>query len=165
MKLSEYKIETSIDKKIDEFGKISDEIDKVKSILDRLTKKYRVIENELRPVLEQLHQQNQKSLLTKKYLVTLKRMGYSRDNYKYKESFEKSLTKVNQQTRRVLEDILQSTKTITTVVSSIGVQRIDEISLKSMLQKVFSSFKRFVSPLKRNTKNIDGLNSILKKMV
>jgi septation ring formation regulator EzrA len=165
MKLSEYKIETSIDKKIDEFGKISDEIDKVKSILDRLTKKYRVIENELRPVLEQLHQQNQKSLLTKKYLVTLKRMGYSRDNYKYKESFEKSLTKVNQQTRRVLEDILQSTKTITTVVSSIGVQRIDEISLKSMLQRVFSSFKRFVSPLKRNTKNIDGLNSILKKMV
>jgi len=165
MKLSEYKIETSIDKKIDEFGKISDEIDKVKSILDRLTKKYRVIENELRPVLEQLHQQNQKSLLTKKYLVTLKRMGYSRDNFKYKESFEKSLTKVNQQTRRVLEDILQSTKTITTVVSSIGVQRIDEISLKSMLQKVFSSFKRFVSPLKRNTKNIDGLNSILKKMV
>ncbi len=165
MKLSEYKIETSIDKKIDEFGKISDEIDKVKSILDRLTKKYRVIEKELRPVLEQLHQQNQKSLLTKKYLVTLKRMGYSRDNFKYKESFEKSLTKVNQQTRRVLEDILQSTKTITTVVSSIGVQRIDEISLKSMLQKVFSSFKRFVSPLKRNTKNIDGLNSILKKMV
>ena len=165
MKLSEYKIETSIDKKIDEFGKISDEIDKVKSILDRLTKKYRVIENELRPVLEQLHQQNQKSLLTKKYLVTLKRMGYSRDNFKYKESFEKSLTKVNQQTRRVLEDILQSTKTITTVVSSIGVQRIDEISLKSMLQRVFSSFKRFVSPLKRNTKNIDGLNSILKKMV
>ena len=165
MKLSEYKIETSIDKKIDEFGKISDEIDKVKSILDRLTKKYRVIENELRPVLEQLHQQNQKSLLTKKYLVTLKRMGYSRDNYQYKESFEKSLTKVNQQTRRVLEDILQSTKTITTVVSSIGVQRIDEISLKSMLQRVFSSFKRFVSPLKRNTKNIDGLNSILKKMV
>ena len=165
MKLSEYKIETSIDKKIDEFGKISDEIDKVKSILDRLTKKYREIENELRPVLEQLHQQNQKSLLTKKYLVTLKRMGYSRDNYQYKESFEKSLTKVNQQTRRVLEDILQSTKTITTVVSSIGVQRIDEISLKSMLQRVFSSFKRFVSPLKRNTKNIDGLNSILKKMV
>ena len=165
MKLSEYKIETSIDKKIDEFGKISDEIDKVKSILDRLTKKYRVIEKELRPVLEQLHQQNQKSLLTKKYLVTLKRMGYSRDNFKYKESFEKSLTKVNQQTRRVLEDILQSTKTITTVVSSIGVQRIDEISLKSMLQRVFSSFKRFVSPLKRNTKNIDGLNSILKKMV
>ena len=165
MKLSEYKIETSIDKKIDEFGKISDEIDKVKSILDRLTKKYRVIENELRPVLEQLHQQNQKSLLTKKYLVTLKRMGYSRDNFKYKESFEKSLTKVNQQTRRVLEDILQSTKTITTVVSSIGVQRIDEISLKSMLQRVFSLFKRFVSPLKRNTKNIDGLNSILKKMV
>jgi len=165
MRLSEYKIETSLDKKIDEFGKLSDEIDRVKSILDRLTKKYKVIEKDLRPVLEQLHQQNQKSLLTKKYLITLKRMGYNRDNYKYKKSFEQSLTKVNQQTRRVLEDILQSTKTVTTVVSSIGVQRIDEISLKSMLQKVFSSFKRFVSPLKRNTKNIDGLNSILKRMV
>ena len=83
-------------------------------------------------------------------------MGYNRDNFKYKESFEKSLTKVNQQTKKVLEDILQSTKTVSRVVSTIGVQRMDEISLKSMLKKLVSPFKKLFSRLKINNKSIDG---------
>jgi len=85
-------------------------------------------------------------------------VGYNRDNFKYKESFEESLTKVNQQTRKVLEDILQSTKTVSRVVSTIGVQRMDEISIKSMLQKLISPFKKLFSRLKMNTKRIDDLN-------
>ena len=92
-------------------------------------------------------------------------MGYNRDNFKYKESFEESLTKVNQQTKKVLEDILQSTKTVSRVVSTIGVQRMDEISLKSMLQKLVSPFKKLFSRLKMNTKSIDDLNGVLKRMV
>ena len=98
-------------------------------------------------------------------MVTLKRMGYNRENFKYKESFEESLTKVNKQTKKVLGDILQSTKTVSRVVSTIGVQRMDEISLKSMLQKLMSPFKKLYSRLKMNTKSIDGLNGVLKSMV
>ena len=92
-------------------------------------------------------------------------MGYNRDNFKYKESFEESLTKVNQQTRKILEDILLSTKTVSRVVSTIGVQRMNEISLKSMLKKLVSPFKKLFNKLKMNTKNIDGLNGVLRKMV
>ena len=101
--------------------------------LSELSNRYKEIEGELRPTLEQLTIQNKKSIQTKRYLVTLKRMGYNRDNFKYKESFVESLTKVNKQTKKVLEDILLSTKTVSRVVSTIGVQRMDEISLKSML--------------------------------
>ena len=92
-------------------------------------------------------------------------MGYNRDNFKYKESFEESLTKVNQQTKKVLEDILQSTKTVSRVVSTIGVQRMDEISIKSMLQKLISPFKKLFSKLKMNIKSMDDLNGILKGIV
>ena len=92
-------------------------------------------------------------------------MGYNRDNFKYKESFEESLTKVNQQTKKVLEDILQSTKTVSKVVSTIGVHRMDEISLKSMLKKLVSPFKKLFSRLKLNNKSIDGLNGLLKRMI
>ena len=98
-------------------------------------------------------------------LKTKKRMGYNRDNFKYKESFEKSLIKVNQQTKKVLEDILQSTKTVSRVVSTTGVQRMDEISIKSMLKKLVSPFKKLSGRLKMNTKRIDDLNGILKRMV
>tara|TARA_B110000459_G_scaffold128584_1_gene140849 strand:+ start:93 stop:374 length:282 start_codon:yes stop_codon:yes gene_type:complete len=92
-------------------------------------------------------------------------MGYNRDNFKYKESFVESLTKVNKQTKKVLEDILLSTKTVSRVVSTIGVQRMDEISLKSMLMKLVSPFKRLFSRLKLNNESIDGLNGLLKRMV
>jgi hypothetical protein len=165
MRLNEFRFENDIESKIDEFGILSDKIDKVKKELSELSNRYKEIEGELRPTLEQLTIQNKKSIQTKKYLVTLKRMGYNRDNFKYKESFEKSLTKVNQQTRKVLEDILLSTKMVSRVVSTIGVQRMDEISLKSMLKKLVSPFKKLFNRLKTNTKSIDDLNGVLKKMV
>ena len=154
-----------IESKIDEFGILSDKIDKVKMELSELSNRYKEIEGELRPTLEQLTIQNKKSIQTKKYLVTLKRMGYNRDNFKYKESFEKSLTKVNQQTKKVLEDILQSTKTVSRVVSTIGVQRMDEISLKSMLKKLVSPFKKLFSRLRMNNKRMDDFNGLLWRMV
>ena len=165
MRLYEFKFQKNVESQIDEFGILSDQIDKVKMELSELSKRYKEIEGELRPTLEQLIIQNKKSIQTKRYLVTLKRIGYNRDNFKYKESFVESLTKVNKQTRKVLEDILLSTKTVSRVVSTIGVQRMDEISLKSMLQKLISPFKKLFSRLKMNTKRIDDLNGVLKRMV
>ena len=165
MRLNEFKFERDIESKIDEFGILSDKIDRVKKELSELSNRYKEIEGELRPTLEQLTIQNKKSIQTKRYLVTLKRMGYNRDNFKYKESFEKSLTKVNQQTKKVLEDILLSTKTVSRVVSTIGVQRINEISLKSMLLKLVSPFKKLFSRLKNTNKNIDDLDGVLRRMV
>lgn len=165
MRLNEFKFERDIESQIDEFGILSDKIDKVKLELSELSNRYKEIEGELRPTLEQLTIQNKKSIQTKRYLVTLKRMGYNRDNFKYKESFEKSLTKVNQQTKKVLEDILQSTKTVSRVVSTIGVQRMDEISLKSMMKKLVSPFKKLFSRLEKNNKSMDNLNEVLKRMI
>ena len=75
------------------------------------------------------------------------------------------MEKVNKQTKKVLEDILLSTKTVSRVVSTIGVQRMDEISLKSMLMKLISPFKKLFSRLKLNNKSIDGLNIVLSRMV
>jgi len=165
IQLNEFRFENNVESQIDEFGILSDKIDKVKLELSELSKRYKEIEGELRPTLEQLTIESKKSIQTKKYLVTLKRIGYNRDNFKYKQSFETSLEKVNKQTKKVLEDILLSTKTVSRVVSTIGVQRMDEISLKSMLKKLVSPFRKLFSRLKMNTKSIDGLNSVLSRMV
>ena len=156
MRFYEFRFENDIESKIDEFGILSDKIDKVKMELKELSNRYKEIEGELRQTMEQLHIQNKNSIQTKRYLVTLKRIGYNRENFKYKESFEKSLTKVNQQTKKVLEDILLSTKTVSRVVSTIGVQRMDEISLKSMLKKLVSPFKKLFSRLRMNIKRMMG---------
>ena len=163
--LWEFQLETTIEKKIDEFGKLSDEIDRVKRELETLTDRYRGIEDEIRPVLEELNKMGTKSLKTRTYLITIKRQGYTRENYKYKESFEMGLRKVNEQTRRVLENILQSTKTLTTIGTSIGVQRIDEGWLGDLWKRVVGSFKRIWNSLKGNNKDLDKLNGLLDRMV
>jgi predicted nucleic acid-binding Zn-ribbon protein len=162
--LWEFRLETDIQIKIDEFGKLSDKIDRVKSELETLSERYREIEDEIRPVLEELNKMGTKSLRTKSYLVTIKRMGYSRENYKYKESFEKGLEKVNKNTRRVLEEILQTTKTLTTIGTSIGVQKIDEGWLKDLWKRVVSGFKRLRTTLQGNNKELDELNGLLDRM-
>jgi hypothetical protein len=74
MRLNEFKFERDLESKIDEFGILSDKIDKVKMELSELSNRYKEIEGELRPTLEQLIIQNKKSIQTKRYLVTLKRM-------------------------------------------------------------------------------------------
>ena len=93
--LNEFQRNKEIESKINEFGELSDEMDRVKNHLEGLKKRYSQLEEELRPVLEHLHQFNQKSVQTERFLVSIKRMGYEKVNYRYKEVFEESLEKVN----------------------------------------------------------------------
>ena len=60
--LWEFRLDTPIEKKIDEFGILSDRIDMVKSELEEMINRYKVMEGEIRPVLEQLSIQNRKSI-------------------------------------------------------------------------------------------------------
>jgi predicted PurR-regulated permease PerM len=91
-------------------------------------------------------------------------MGYDRENLRYKETFEQSLEKVNKQTRKVLEELLQSTKTISRVVSSVGVQPVSEGFFSDLIKKVKSLVMSMVSKLKRNNKELDELQRLSKQM-
>ena len=161
----ETQTDIDIENKIDEFGELNDEMDRVKSRLERLKKQYVEIESELRPVLEELSKYNQKSMTTERYLITLKRMGYHKENYKYKEVFNKSLTKVNQQTRRLLEELLNKTKTITKVSSSIGVQPVREGFLKDLVKKVKSLLAGIIPSIRKTSKEIDNLQKITHRIM
>lgn len=164
--LVEFRLDTSVEEKIDEFGELSDQMDRIKQELTQIKNRYGQLEDELRPVLEELKDQHEQSLQTQKYLVSIKRKGYSRESYKYKESFEESLTKVNSQTRKLLEDLLKSTKTTTRVISSVGVQRLDESPiLKRVIQKIKNVFRGVFRSFRKTKKEMDTLQSLSKKMV
>jgi septation ring formation regulator EzrA len=160
--LSELEMDKTVHRKIDEFGQLSDEMDRLKNQLEGLKKRYTQVEDELRPILEELHRFGQKSLQTQRFLVSIKRMGYDRENLRYKETFEQSLEKVNKQTRKVLEELLQSTKTISRVVSSVGVQPVSEGFFSDLIKKVKSLFGRLVPQLKRTNKDMDELQRVSK---
>ena len=85
---------------------------------------------------------------------------------KYKESFEEGMTKVNKQTRKLLEELLQSTKSISNVVSSIGVQRVKEEGLITDIFRRLKSLVLKVVPSIRNVnRELDGFHSLVKRMV
>ena len=163
--LTEFQRNKEIESKINEFGELSDEMDRVKNHLEGLKKRYSQLEGELRPMLEHLHQFNQKSVQTERFLVSIKRMGYEKVNYKYKEVFEESLEKVNTNTRRLLENLLESSKTLSKVVSSIGVQPLNENLLTKLLDRVKKMFSGLISRIKNTGKDLDELQRISKQLI
>ena len=163
--IQEFQMDKGIEQKIDEFGELSDQMDEIKYQLSKLKKRYGELEGELRPILEGIKEHQQKSLQTEKYLVTIKRRGYNRESYKYKESFEKSLTKVNEQTRRLLKELLESTKTTSRVLSSVGVQPVEENFLKRVINKIRGVFSRVLRSFRISGKELDSLLKLSKKMV
>ena len=154
-----------LETKITTFGKLSDQIDLLKSQLNELKSKYSTIEDELRPILNELQNTENKHLKTKDYLITIKRMGFDRTNVKYKTAFEKSLTKVNSQTRIVLQKILEETKSTSRVVSSIGVSKLRESTLGQIIKKMMSSFKKFINPLRKTNRSLDDLTKLSKMII
>ena len=163
--IQEFQMDKGIEQKIDEFGELSDQMDEIKYQLSKLKKRYGELEGELRPILEGIKEHQQKSLQTERYLVTIKRRGYSRESYKYKESFEESLTKVNEQTRRLLKELLESTKTTSRVLSSVGVQPVQENILKRVISKIRGVFSRVLRSFRISGKELDSLLKLSKKMV
>lgn len=164
--LNEFKLDQTVEQKIDEFGELSDKMDDIKHQLNRIKRRYSELEDELRPILEDLEDHHEKSIQTEKYLVSIKRKGYTRESYKYKQSFEESLTKVNKQTRQLLEDLLKSTKSTSRVLSSVGVQRLGESSfLSQVVRKVKGFFSKVFRSLRKTGRELDTLQNISRKMV
>jgi chromosome segregation ATPase len=164
--LKEYRMEPSVLKLIDEYGELNDEIDELKNRLEGLKSRYSEIENHIRPLLEELRKYGHKSVQTEKYLISIKRMGYEKVNLKYKETFEEGLKKVNKQTRKLLEELLQSTSSISNVVSSIGVQRVKEEGLfTDVFRRLKGLVMKVVPSLKRMNTEMDMFQLVMKKMV
>ena len=160
--LTEFQRGREIESKINEFGELNDEIDRVKNHLEGLRKRYSQLEWELRPMLEHLTEFNQKSVQTERFLISIKRMGYEKVNFRYKEVFEESLDKVNGNTRRLLENLLESSKTLSKVVSSIGVQPLDENLLTKLMDRIKRMFLGLISRIKNTGKDMDELQKVSK---
>jgi hypothetical protein len=92
-------------------------------------------------------------------------MGYEKTNHRYKEVFEESLEKVNKNTKRLLENLLESTKTLSKVVSSIGVQPINENLWKNLLDKIKRVFQRIIPQIKSTQSDMDTLQRVSQLMM
>jgi hypothetical protein len=151
--------------KIEQFGELSDEIDKVETHLKQLKTQYNDLNSILLPVMEELKELGQNAMETKKYLLTIKRAAYERSTASYKSAFDLALTKVNQKIKDILNDALESTKTVSKVSASLGVQRIGEGSFfGSIMDKIKSLFIALKSKIKNTNNEVKNLKAMAKKI-
>jgi uncharacterized small protein (DUF1192 family) len=154
-----------LEKKIERFAQLSDEIDRREADLKKLKTEQSDLNDILLPVMEELKALGQNAIETKKFLLTIKRSAYERTNTSYKQAFDLALTKVNQKIKDILNETLESTKTITKVSASLGVQRVGEGTLFGAIKdKIKALFTGLKTKLKGANKDVSDLKTLAKKI-
>lgn len=137
-------------------GELSREIESLKDQLKPLQKKFGELVDVVLPVVEDMGKENIK---TKRYVFRIIRSGYEKRSFSYKEGFLNSLDKVNSNTKRILNEILEQTKKMVKVKPSFQIQPVEGIS--DWLKKLKMKIKRLIPSLKQ----IKVGNKELKKLV
>ena len=104
----------TLNDKINKVGKLNDKIIKLK-------KELKPLQNEVNDLIGEVLDTVDDEVRTNSYLFTITHKGYERVNKSYKDGFLKSLDKVNGNTRKVLENELKKTESVSYVKSKYKV--------------------------------------------
>ena len=151
-------IDTDIKHNIDQIGVLQKEIDEIQKKLKPLKKEYGELIDNVLPILSKLGKEQMK---TRNYIFKIIRKGYERQSFQYKEGFNKALGKVNNNIKKILEQILDDTKKMVDVKPKFQVSPIHEGFtdwLKSFTRKVL---KNIIKPMK----SVVSANKDLRKLI
>ena len=154
-------VDSKIQSEIDELGILSQQIEKIKKQLQPLQKRYGEVVEEIIPVIDKL---DKETLTTNNFVMKIIRRGYERENYSYKEGFLNGLNKVNENTKKILKQILEETKKLTKINPSFSVKPIGE-GVGDKLKVWYNKFKMMVRKLTKNFKGISDGNKMLKRLI
>ena len=151
-------IDTDIKHNIDQIGVLQKEIDEIQKKLKPLKKEYGELVDNVLPILSKLGKEQMK---TRNYIFKIIRKGYERQSFQYKEGFNKALGKVNNNIKKILEQILDDTKKMVDVKPKFQISPINEGFtdwLKSFTRKVL---KNIIKPMK----SVVSANKDLRKLI
>ena len=154
-------VDTKIQSEIDELGQLTDKIEKLKKQLQPLQKRYGKVVEDIIPFIDKL---DKETLTTNNFVMKIIRRGYERENYSYKEGFLNGLNKVNENTKKILQQILEETKKLTKINPSFTINPIGE-GREGQLYSWYKWFKVVIKRLLKNFKGISDGNKMLKRLV
>jgi len=154
-------VDSKIQSEIDELGTLTQQIEKIKKQLKPLQKRYGEVVEEIIPVIDKL---DKETLQTNNFIMKIIRRGYERENYSYKEGFLNGLNKVNENTKKILKQILEETKKLTKINPSFSVKPIGE-GREGQLYSWYKWFKVVIKRLSKNFKGISDGNKMLKRLI
>jgi phage terminase large subunit-like protein len=92
-------------------------------------------------------------------------MGFTRTMYQYSKVLDEALKTVNEDTKKMLSNLLETTATVQRVATSIGVQKISEGFFETLSQKVKGMINALVKTIKLRSKNMDTLSRLAERIV
>ena len=155
-------VDSKIQSEIDELGTLTQQIEKIKKQLQPLQKRYGKVVEDIIPFIDKL---DKETLTTKSYVLKLIRKGFERETFSYKEGFLNGLNKVNENTKKILQQILSETKKLTKIKPSFSVSPIGEGIISVKLKQWYNRFMMLVKKLSKNFKGISDGNKILRRLV
>jgi len=151
---------------IKDFAELSDEIDRVSAKLKLLQSKYKILEDVIRPVLEELDETKEKALEVENILVTIKRKGFDRTSYAYKDALIWVRKRINPAMQKLVDDSLEQTAKTATIASQIGVQKLEEESkLSKFMDRLKGAWKNFTQKLSAANNQLSQDIDVLKSKV
>ena len=154
-------VDSKIQSEIDELGILSQQIEKIKKQLQPLQKRYGEVVEEIIPVIDKL---DKETLTTNNFVMKIIRRGYERETFQYKEGFLNGLNKVNENTKKILQQILSETKKLTKIKPSFSLSPIGE-GVGDKLKQWYNRFMMLVKKLSKNFKGISDGNKMLKRLI
>lgn len=130
--------------KVDELGSLAEQIAVLKNELSKAQKKAKDLESDLRPILEEMDEASDRILTTSKTAVRIVTKGYDRRSSSYKDAFDLALTKVNAATKKILNEALEASTSITTVASKLAASPIEE-GVMDKVKQILSKFSKWVA--------------------
>lgn len=154
-------IDKTLQNEIDKLGELTNQIEKLKKQLQPLQKKYGDIVESVIPIVEKL---NTETIKSNHYVMKIIRKGFERETFSYKEGFLNGISKVNENTKKILMGILEETKKLTKIKPSFSLSPIGE-GVGDKLKQWYKRIKMFMKKISRNFKEIQNGNKMLKRLV
>ena len=172
-KLQEVEItDPDVEAEIQEYASLADELDRMQARIKELEKRFTELDIKFRQMLdnlaEELGEASDTFIRARNILITIKRKGYNRTNYKYKDAFEWLFTRVSPQMKALVEEALETNKSITYIESKLGVQyesRINENWLSDLFNKVKGFFNNLIMKIKNANQKANSSLDKLEKML
>lgn len=175
-----------LQRQIDELAEIELLSQELDDRLKGLKARKLAIENTLRPFLTELRDLKRNYLRTEQYIVYIAKAGEeARKSVSYKDGFNIALTKVNEATRKVLNDALEATATFAQVQSLLGISTPDALAkarkkqwnlddegneieeslvLENWKEKLKTAWTKFKSVFIKKTDALESVNTSLERL-
>ena len=158
-----------LDAEIEEYAKLSDQIDRMKSELAKIETRFKELDEKFRVLLETMSKEldvtSKTYIRAKNILITIKRHGYDRNNVSYKDAFEFIRKKVSPQLRKMMDEVLETSKTVTYIKSQLGVQYEASGWLSNLYNKVKNFFVNSIKSLRSSNKQANQSLDQLEQML